>query len=73
MKEYREKVKEARKPANVQVPGAEKVVKAESAKDGSKAAKKIDREEMNRVREAIKERVEQQGKKGYQSVRKEVN
>lgn len=73
MREYKEKIKEARKPAKVPVPGSEKIVKAESAKDGSKVAKQFDREEMKRVRDAIKDRVEQQGKKGYQTVRKEVN
>lgn len=73
MDRFHEKVDKARKPANVPIPGAEKVAKAESAQDKSRQAKKFDREEMNRVRDAIKERVDKQGKKGYETVRTEVN
>ena len=73
MKQYRDKVDKAQKPAQVPIPGAAKVAKAESAQKDTKEAKKIDREEMVRVREAIRERVEKQGKKGYETVRQEVN
>lgn len=73
MDRFHEKVDKARKPANVPVPGAEKVAKAESAHSKSREAKKFDREEMDRVRDALKERVDKQGKKGYNTVRQEVN
>jgi hypothetical protein len=73
MKQYHDKVDKAQKPAEVPIPGAAKVAKAESAQKDTKEAKKIDREEMVRVREAIRERVEKQGKKGYETVRQEVN
>jgi len=73
MKQFHSKIDRASKPANIRVPGSEKIAKAESATKDTKEAKKIDKEEMVRVREAIKERVNQQGKKGYETVRQEVN
>lgn len=73
MKRFHTKVDKAAKPANVRVPGAEKIAKAESATKDTKEAKKFDKEEMVRVREAIKERVNKQGKQGYDTVRQEVN
>ncbi len=48
------------RPADVPIPG----IKTDS---------KMDRAEMERVRDAVKERVEKQGKKGYDKVRDEVN
>ena len=73
MDDFYENIDKSKKPAKVPVPGAEKVAKAESAHDDDKAAKKMDRAEMDRVREAIKERVEKQGQRGYEQVRSEVN
>lgn len=77
MDDFYKDIKDAKKapggkPASVPIPGKEKVAKAESATKDTKAAKKMDRSEMDRVREAIKERVEQQGKKGYKQVHDEV-
>ncbi len=55
-------VHNAKRPADVPVPSAEKRVNSRG----------MDRAEMDRVREAIKERVEKQGQKGYEKVHDEV-
>jgi hypothetical protein len=59
----------AEKPASIPVPNAKKA----PAKKGEDKEGKMDRAEMERVREAIRVRVKEQGQKGYNKVHAEVN
>lgn len=62
------KVSTASRSASASVSSASASV-ASAAKKG----KKMDRAEMDRVRENLKARIEEEGKKGYKKVKNEVN
>ncbi|WVW85264.1 hypothetical protein I302_107302 [Kwoniella bestiolae CBS 10118] len=75
MDDYYNDLEHARKPAEVKVPAADKVAEKKTAPAPSREAKetkKMEKAEMERVREAIKSRVDEQGKKGLKKVKDEV-
>ena len=63
MEDYYSELNKAAEPARVPIPS----VKKEIQNQGEKRA------EMTRIREAIQDRVETQGKKGYDEFRSKVN
>jgi hypothetical protein len=88
MEDFYDALDHARKPASVHVPDTKnlgkhsdvpapgpnesKQEKKERLQEKKKAGK-MDRAEMERVRTALKERVDKQGQKGYDKVESEVN
>jgi hypothetical protein len=88
MDDYYIKVDTAPKPSKVPIPDTSNLAqkqsepplpppsdaKSEKAARATASSKvvKMEKEEMERVRDAIKERVEKQGEKGYQAVKEQV-
>ncbi|WVQ79772.1 hypothetical protein IAT38_001872 [Cryptococcus sp. DSM 104549] len=88
MDDYFSDLEHSRHPADVEVPGADKIAQkpvtppapaADASKQEKKAAAKaeddfkgMERSEMDRVREALKARVDKQGKQGLAQVKQEI-
>ncbi|KAK8854512.1 hypothetical protein IAR55_003251 [Kwoniella newhampshirensis] len=88
MDDYYADLSESRKPADVHVPGTKKLAKKQAEPplpplkeskqekkervQEEKKAKLTEREEIDRVRDAVRARVEEQGKKGQENVKKEI-
>ncbi|WVR09310.1 hypothetical protein IAU60_006375 [Kwoniella sp. DSM 27419] len=78
MDDYYHDINRAQRPADVKVPQANKVAEKKAASPAKEATKerqekrKIERSEMERVRDAIKTRVDEQGKAGLKAARSEI-
>ncbi|OCF57780.1 hypothetical protein L486_05245 [Kwoniella mangroviensis CBS 10435] len=72
MDDYYNDLEHSRKPAEVKVPSADKVAEKKSADVKPQEVKKVERAEMDRVRDAIKSRVDEQGKKSLKKIKEEV-
>ncbi|WRT68718.1 uncharacterized protein IL334_005698 [Kwoniella shivajii] len=81
MDDFYDDLEHSRKPADVKVPAADKVAEKKKSPDavtGNKEKKerktqeKFEKSQAERVREAIKSRVDEQGKKSNQKVKQEI-